>query len=231
MSAEEKLVNRILSAGSAGIKKTDLRKEFGDIDTALEKIISDGDIFVDKRANAYYCFHKSHYIQSLLNSDPRFKLTYDMIKSLDESVSTSNKELTCTLETLANNISNLARFVLEAKNGEQQLSLQHQVISRDGPIAAARTVALQQQQTRTMSFHDFKEEFDTALANSRSSIGWIELANIRNELCDRYNISSDEFYRLVAELTSMHQDKYELSTGGGEGVMVRGILHGFVRCI
>jgi hypothetical protein len=232
MSAEEKLVNRILSAGSAGIKKTDLRKEFGDIDTALEKIISDGDIFVDKRANAYYCFHKSHYIQSLLNSDPRFKLTYDMIKSLDESVSTSNKELTRTLETLANNISNLARFVLEAKNEQQQqLSLQHQMIARDGPIAAAGTGALQQQQTRTMSFHDFKEEFDTALANSRSSIGWIELANIRNELCDRYNISSDEFYRLVAELTSMNQDKYELSTGGGEGVMVRGILHGFVRCI
>ena len=233
MSAEEKLVNRILSAGSAGIKKTDLRKEFGDIDTALEKIISDGDIFVDKRANAYYCFHKTHYIQSLLNSDPRFKLTYDMIKSLDESVSTSNKELTRTLETLANNISNLARFVLEAKNEQQQqLSLQHQMMARDGPIATAGTGALQQQQqTRTMSFHDFKEEFDTALANSRSSIGWIELANIRNELCDRYNISSDEFYRLVAELTSMNQDKYELSTGGGEGVMVRGILHGFVRCI
>jgi hypothetical protein len=231
MTTEEELVNRILHAGSTGIKKTDLRKEFGDIDTVLETVISNGQIFVDKRGNAYYCFHKSHYIQSLLNSDPRFKLTYDMIKSLDESVSTSNKELTRTLETLANNISNLATFVLEAKNGEQQLSLQHQVISRDGPIAAARTGALQQQQTRTMSFHDFKEEFDTALANSRSSIGWIELANIRNELCDRYNISSDEFYRLVAELTSMNQDKYELSTGGGEGVMVRGILHGFVRCI
>ncbi len=231
MSAEEKLVNRILSAGSAGVKKTDLRKEFGDIDTTLEKIISNGDIFVDKRANAYYCFHKSHYIQSLLNSDPRFKLTYDMIKSLDESVSTSNKELTRTLETLASNVSNLARFVLEAKNDQQQLSLQHQMLAHDVPIAGAAGAAALQQQTSTMSFHDFKEEFDTALANSRSSIGWIELAKIRNELCGRYNISTDEFYRLVAELTSMNQDKYELSTGGGEGVMVRGILHGFVRCI
>jgi hypothetical protein len=227
MSAEEKLVNRILSAGSAGVKKTDLRKEFEDIDTVLEKVISNGDIFVDKRANAYYCFHKSHYIQSLLNSDPRFKLTYDMIKSLDESVSISNKELTRTLETLANNISNLARFVLEAKN-DQQLSLQHQMLARDVPIAAGGGAL---QQSRTMSIHDFKEEFDIALANSGSSIGWIELAKIRNELCDRYNISADEFYRLVAELTSMNQDKYELSTGGGEGVMVRGILHGFVRCI
>ena len=222
MIIEENLVNRILSAGSAGIKKTDLRKEFGDIDTALEKIISDGDIFVDKRANAYYCFHKSHYMQSLLNSDPRFKLTYDMIKSLNESVSSSNKELTRTIETLANNISNLARVVLETKN-DQQSSLRQQMLARDVPIPVV--------QKRTMSVHDFKEEFDVALANSGSSIGWIELANIRNELCDRCNISADEFYSLVGELTSMNQDKYELSTGGGEGVMVRGLLHGFVRCI
>jgi hypothetical protein len=224
MTAEEELVNRILSAGSAGIKKTDLRKELGDIDTVLEKLISNGNIFVDKRANAYYCFHKNHYVQSLLNSDPRFKLTYDMIKSLDESVSSSNKELTRTIETLANNISNLARFMLEIKN-EQQSSLQQQMLVSDVPIAAAAV------QSSGMSIHDFKEEFDIALANSRSSIGWIELAKIRNELCDRYNISADEFYRLVGELTSMNQDKYELSTGGGEGVMVRGLLHGFVRCI
>jgi hypothetical protein len=224
MTAEEKLVNRVLSAGSAGVKKTDLRKEFGDIDTTLEKVVSNGDIFVDKKANAYYCYHKSQYIQSLLNSDPRFKLTYDMIKSLNESVSSSNTELTRTIETLTNNISNLARFVLEAKN-DAQSSPQQQMLARDVPIAAVAV------QSRTMSIHDFKEEFDTALANSGSSIGWIELGKIRNELCDKYNISADEFYRLVHELTSMNQDKYELSTGGGEGVMVRGMLHGFVRCI
>src|ERR671931_1568422 len=106
MTAEEKLVNRILSAGSTGIKKTDLRKEFGDIDTALEKVIRNGEIFVDKRANAYYCFHRSHYIQSLLNSDPRFKLTYDMIRSLENSVSSSNKEISSAVGALANNISN-----------------------------------------------------------------------------------------------------------------------------
>jgi hypothetical protein len=35
----------------------------------------------------------------------------------------------------------------------------------------------------------------------------------------------------VGELTSQYQDKYELSTGGSEGVMVRGLLHGLVRCI
>jgi hypothetical protein len=222
MSVEEKLVNRILSFGSAGIKKTDLRREFGDIDTPLENIISKGDIFVDKRANVYFCFHKSHYVQSLLNSDPRFKLTYEMIKSVNESVSSSSKDLLRTVEILANNISNLANAVLEMKN-DQQSWLAQRMLTRDVPITGV--------QMGTMSVHDFKEEFDVALANSGSSIGWIELANIRNKICDSCNISSDEFYRLVGELTSMHQDKYELSTGGREGVMVRGLLHGFVRCI
>jgi hypothetical protein len=222
MSVEEKLVNRILSFGSAGIKKTDLRREFGDIDTSLENIISKGDIFVDKRANVYFCFHKSHYVQSLLNSDPRFKLTYEMIKSVNESVSSSSKDLLRTVEILANNISNLANVVLEMKNDQQSWFAQR-MLTRDVPITGV--------QMGTMSVHDFKEEFDVALANSGSSIGWIELANIRNKICDSCNISSDEFYRLVGELISMHQDKYELSTGGREGVMVRGLLHGFVRCI
>src|ERR687887_2586699 len=148
MTAEEKLVKRILSAGSAGIKKTDLRKELGDIEVALEIVISRGEIFIDKRAGAYYCFHKTYYVQSLLNSDPRFKLTYDMIQSLQTSVSNSNKELARTVETLANNISNLARFVLEIKN-DRQSSLYQQILATDVPIHAAPR--------RAMSVHDFKE--------------------------------------------------------------------------
>lgn len=217
MSAEEKLVKSVLSAGSAGIKKTDLRKELGDVEEALEHVISNGEVFVDKRAGAYYCFHKTHYIQSLLNSDPRFRLTYDLIQLLNNS----NKEIARTIETLANNISNLARFVLEIKN-DQQSSLHQQLIATDISLPVSR---------RVMSVRDFKEEFDVVLANSASSIGWVELAKLRNELCDRCNITTDEFYRLVKELTSIHQERYELSTGGGEGVMVRGLLHGFVRCI
>jgi hypothetical protein len=222
MSVEEKLVSRILSVGPTGIKKTDLRRELGDIDTALEGIISKGDIFVDKRANAYFCFHKSHYVQSLLNSEPRFKLTYEMIKSIDESINSSNKDLIRTVDTLANNISNLANVVLELKNNQQSLLAQRM---------PAHGVPMSRSEMSIMSVHDFKEEFDVALATSGTSIGWIELAKIRNKMCDSCKISSDEFYRLVSELTSKHQDKYELSTGGGEGVMVRGILHGFVRCI
>jgi hypothetical protein len=222
MSSEERLVNKILSAGSGGIKKTDLRREFGDIDAHLENLISKGDIFVDKRANAYFCFHKNHYIQSLLNSDARFKLTYEMIKTVNQSVSSSSKDLLDAVQTLANNVSNLASVVLEMKN-YQQLRHTQKMLNHDDPVT--------DEQNETLSVHDFKEQFDVALSNSASSIGWIELADIRNKVCSSCNISSDEFYRLVEELTSLDQDKYELSTGGREGVIVRGLLHGFVRCI
>ena len=222
MSSEEKLVTKILSAGSGGIKKTDLRREFGDIDADLDNLISRGDVFVDKRATAYFCFHKSHYIQSLLNSDARFKLTYEMIKTVNQAINSSSKDLLDAVESLANNISNLASVVLEMKNHQQlwrtQKMLDHDDLMRDD-------------QNETLSVHDFKEQFDIALSSSSSSIGWIELADIRNKVCSSCNISSDEFYRLVSELTSMDQDRYELSTGGREGVMVRGLLHGFVRCI
>jgi hypothetical protein len=210
MTAEEKLVKKILSAGSAGAKKADLRKELGEIEATLESLVSKGTVFVDKRGSAYYCFHKDHYIQSLLNSDPRFRITYDMIKSLEASTTASNRDLARAVETLANNISNLARLVTERAD-------------RPVPASAAPT--------RSITIVDFKKEFDSVLVNSASSIGWVELAKVKSEVCARCGISGDDFYRLVGELTGQYQDKYELSTGGGEGVMVRGLLHGFVRCI
>lgn len=209
MTADEKLViKRIQSVGSAGIKKTDLRKEFGEIDALLEEVISRGEVFVDKRAGAYYCWHRESYVQSLLNSDPRFKLTYDMLKSIEENVA-----------RLAGNVSNLSRYVLEMKT-EQQSSLYQQQLAAT-PSAGGRMP----------NSLEFRKEFDEALAKNASSIGWVELAKLRNQLCEKLAISSDEFYRLVGEITSQNGNKYELSTGGGEGLMVRGLLHGFVRCI
>jgi hypothetical protein len=213
MTAEEKLLRRILSAGSAGAKKADLRKELGEIETALESLVTKGEVFVDKRGSAYYCFHKNYYVQSLLNSDPKFRLTYDMIKSLEESVNSSSKEVARAVESLANNLSNLARLVTEKAEGNAAVMQ---------ASAAPR---------RTMALAEFKKEFDGALANSASSIGWVELAKIRTDVCTKCGLAGEEFYHLVGELTGQYQDKYELSTGGGEGVMVRGLLHGFVRCI
>jgi hypothetical protein len=214
MSAEEKVSQRIISSGSLGIKKTDLRKEFAeaDIDAILENMVTNGDVFIDKKGAAYHCWHKDHYFQNLLNSDPRFKLTYEAIKSLEQSINRTSDGLAKTIESLANNISNLAKLKIE----------------RNEPVVSEK---VQNDQLITIQFEQFKNEFDIAIANYSNSIGWVELAKIRNELCDMYNISSEEFYRLVEQLTNKYQDKYEFSTGGYEGITLRGLLHGFVRCI
>jgi hypothetical protein len=112
---------------------------------------------------------------------------------------------------LVDNISNLSKPTIE-KNGHSSSQI---VLS--GPL--------------TMQLEQFKNEFDLAVANYSSSIGWVELAKIRNELYAKYNLSNEEFYCLVEQLANKYQDKYELSTGGNEGLMVRGLIHGLVRCI
>jgi hypothetical protein len=213
MSAEEKLIQKIISAGSIGVKKTELRKEFAETetDTILEHMVTNGDVFIDKKGAAYYCWYKDHYFQSLLNSDPKFRLTYEAIKTLEQSVNKTSDGLAKTVEMLVDNISNLSKSTIE-KNGHSSSQI---ILS--GPL--------------TIQLDQFKNEFDIAVSNYSSSIGWVELAKIRNELYTKYNLSNEEFYSLVEQLTNKYQDKYELSTGGTEGLTVRGLLHGLVRCI
>jgi hypothetical protein len=213
MSAEQKIVERITSAGTAGIKKIDLRKEFQDIgiDVIIERLVTSGDIFIDKKGTAYYCWHKDYYLQNLLNTDPKFRLMYETIMHLELSVNKTSDGLAKTLETLYNNI----------KNSEKSAATR----SLDG------ISQVHNNDESTMHLDRFRNEFDLSIGNNSSSIGWVELSKVRNELCKKHNISNEDFYRFVEQLTNLYHDKYELSTGGYEGLIVRGLLHGFVRCI
>ncbi len=83
----------------------------------------------------------------------------------------------------------------------------------------------------TVTLEQFRIDFDRMLAESSSSIGWVELASMRERMCRRYNISAHEFYALVAQLIEHYNNRYELSSGGQEGVVIRGLIHGFVRRI
>ena len=215
MSEEEKLIQRVLSAGVAGVKKADLRKEFAEeeIDPLLEQLISEGKVFLEKKGVAYYCWHKEYYFQNLLNSDPKFRLIYETIKSLALSINKTSDILINTIETFSNNISNLSKLV-NGRNDSSNFS--EKFLSN---VSTAE------------NFDRFKDEFDRAITNYSSSIGWVELAKIRNELTNNLGLSSEEFYRLVEHLTNSFPDKYELSTGGFEGLTVRGLVHGFVRNI
>ncbi|HXV38649.1 MAG TPA: hypothetical protein VD699_03665 [Nitrosopumilaceae archaeon] len=76
---------------------------------------------------------------------------------------------------------------------------------------------------------DFKIEFDKCLTESSTSIGWMPFSQIRKKICDTKHISSDHFYTLASELVEKHRGNYEISSGGKEGIMMRGLMHGFVR--
>jgi hypothetical protein len=57
------------------------------------------------------------------------------------------------------------------------------------------------------------------------------LSSIKNEICTTYDLSDNEFYNYVSTIVESSPEKYELSSGGYEGVVLRGIVHGFVRRI
>jgi len=76
---------------------------------------------------------------------------------------------------------------------------------------------------------DFKIEFDKCLTESSTSIGWMPFSQIRKKICDSKHISSDHFYTLASELVEKNRENYEISSGGKEGIMMRGLVHGFVR--
>jgi hypothetical protein len=214
MLAEEQLIQRIYSAGQAGVKKADLRKEYPqpEIDTMLERLTNDGQIFIDKKGAAYYCWLKESYLQYLLNSDPRFRLTHEAICSLEQSIHKNTDRLAITLDSIS----------------PQTLQSSDQTLNSSETALRKATI---DSQSTNVGLDLFKNNFDESITNFSSSIGWVELGKIRNDLCKKHEIDYDEFYDLVAQLMAKYPDKYELSSGGYEGLTVRGLLHGFVRCI
>lgn len=205
MSAEGKVLERILSAGFSGIKKSELKKEFATTDINLDGVLDDlaktGQVFLEKKGTSQYFWGNHAYIAYLRNTDPKFRLIFEAISSLD-----SNTQ--ARIVTLENTISTTLNDVVKT-------------VGKESPVIYSSTIHLD----------NFKSEFDTTLGKSRDSLRWTELSEVRNEICAKNNLSSNKFYDLVEQLTNTYHDEYELSTGGTEGIMVRGLLHGLVRGI
>lgn len=86
-------------------------------------------------------------------------------------------------------------------------------------------------QNTTNQFDDFKIEFDKCLSESSTSIGWAPFSLIRKRICESKKLSTENFYSLVSDIVENNREKYELSSGGQEGILMRGMVHGFVRNI
>ncbi len=216
MLAEEQIIQRISSAGPTGLRKTELRKEFPqpDTDALLEKLSKDGQVFVDKKGTAHYCWVKESYVQYLLNADPKFRLTYEAIHSLEETVRSNGDRLLLTLDEISSK-----PYQAVCENAFQEKDLEVRNTNQDSPSTTA------------MSLDSFKFDFDDAISRLSSSIGWVDFGKIRSNLGKNYGLEVDEFYDFAEQLLTKYPDKYELSSGGNEGLTVRGLLHGFVRCI
>ncbi|HEX2406550.1 MAG TPA: hypothetical protein VHJ38_05000, partial [Nitrososphaeraceae archaeon] len=87
MSLEEKIIDRIFSSGIQGVKKTDLKKEFTivDLDKILNTWIKQDQIIISKIGSTHYCWNKDNYFQYLLNSDPKFKYIFELLKEVQNS--------------------------------------------------------------------------------------------------------------------------------------------------
>jgi hypothetical protein len=77
--------------------------------------------------------------------------------------------------------------------------------------------------------YDFQNHFDNAITNLSTSLGWVPFSSIRQQVCESRNISTEKFYSLTSSLIEENPSRYEISTGGQEGIQVRGLLHGYVR--
>lgn len=199
MSSEELVLEKILSTGSNGIKKSDLKKEFTsfDLDQTLENLVNNGKVCVDKKGAAYYCWTAEVYVKHLNSVDPKFRILLERIKIIERKLDTQSNSVKDALNGLIE--------VLKSENSELPKAL--------------------------VNLDNFKIEFDTIISRSTSSIGWIELGNVRSELSQKFDLGKNEFYELVEQLVNSYQNEYELSTGGNEGLILRGLLHGFVRGI
>ena len=199
MSSEQLVLEKILSTGSNGIKKSDLKKEFTsfDLDQTLENLVNDGKVCVDKKGAAYYCWTAEVYVKHLNSVDPKFRILLERIRIVERKLDTQSNSVKDALNGLIE--------VLKSENSELPKAL--------------------------VNLDNFKIEFDTIISRSTSSIGWIELGNVRSELSQKFDLDKNEFYELVEQLVNSYHNEYELSTGGNEGLILRGLLHGYVRGI
>jgi len=76
---------------------------------------------------------------------------------------------------------------------------------------------------------EFEQIFNRSLNESATSIGWTPFVKIREKICETQSLSKEKFYQMVMKLIERNQERYEISSGGQEGIMMRGLIHGYVR--
>jgi hypothetical protein len=218
MSNIDIIYKDINSFGSVGIKKSELKKKFTDesFEQDLDQLLLQDKICVSKKGTYIYCWGKEFYLEHLLSSDIKFKYLYESIIGIQNKLDNYSDSIFKYVEKIDCELS-------EVKSSFVRIEEKISTIRTENPLI--------DENTRNITLDDFKEQFDSIISEKSSSIGWLELSSIKDELCERNGITGTEFYSLVSDLIEAYPERYELSSGGYEGVVLRGIIHGFVRCI
>ncbi len=218
MSDFDMIYNDINSFGSAGVKKSELKKKYPEdnFEDTLNELTSQDKICISKKGTYVYCWGKEYYLDHLLLSDIKFKYLYDSIIGIQ-------KKLNNYSDSIFKYVEKIDCELVEVKNSFNRIEDKINNIKVD-----SSTIDYDNNQ---ISIDTFKEHFDRVILNRSTSIGWVELSSVRDELCESCDLSNNAFYSLVSEIIELYPEKYELSSGGYEGVVLRGIVHGFVRCI
>jgi hypothetical protein len=218
MSNKDDILDTINSFGSVGIKKTELKKKYNidDFDIILNELIDDERIYISKKGTFLYCWNKESYLNYMMKSDLKFKYLYESMGNIQNKINDYSDSIFKYIENIEGELNELKNSFNNIVDKINDTNLK--------PVKSSGFF-------NSVSLDDFKENFDKMLLQKSSSIGWVDLSSIKNEICQIFDLTDNEFYNYVSTIVEISPEKYELSSGGYEGVVLRGIIHGFVRRI
>ena len=202
------MMHRISLSGRNGIKRTEIKKEFQHmpVDEIVESLLETRKLVMDKKGTAFYLWEAENYLQHILTTDTKFGILYRKIEELKVILKSNLEQRMITPVSLARGYTPQYALDRPARNLFQD-----------------RRVAIDKDQ--------FERDFRLVLQHNSSTSGWVSLLKIREEMNEKYGVTREDFYSLVEEIANRDYETYELSSGGSEGITLRGLLHGFIRCI
>ena len=206
--SESEVMHRISLSGRNGIKRTEIKKEFQHmpVDEIVESLLETRKLVMDKKGTAFYLWEAENYLQHILTTDTKFGKLHRKIEELKVILESNLEQRMITPVSLAGGYTSQYALDRPARNSFQD----HRVaINKD----------------------QFERDFRLVLQHNSSSSGWVSLLKIREEMNEKYGVTREDFYSLVEEIANRDYETYELSSGGSEGITLRGLLHGFIRCI
>ena len=201
-------MHRISLSGRNGIKRTEIKKEFQHmpLDEIVESLLETRKLVMGKKGTAFYLWEAENYLQHILTTDTKFGILYRKIEELKVILESNVEQRMITPVSLARGYTSQYALDRPARN----LFQDHRVaIDKD----------------------QFERDFRLILQHNSSTSGWVSLLKIREEMNEKYGVTREDFYSLVEEIANRDYETYELSSGGSEGITLRGLLHGFIRCI